>query len=219
MVSAPEKRNCQPKVKKNQKSNNYCDAANEIRKIRRRNQVYANRLPFKHLVKEFSKDLKKVCKTADIENIIQEASDAYVYGLFDGYSNICQDVAKRETDEFLVCLASLGLKELFSVLANDKKIVKAVKKSETPRDSLVPHIVNFNHNHQSHENPEANGNEVNQEEESQSRQTDNHHPRHHDHSEQSPSHHHHHHGEQISAAMRFIMRRISSNVSVSVQKD
>ena len=208
MVPAPstvQKSLSQQKIKRVKK---HGEVVKEIRRIRKSNLMYVNKLPYKHLLKVFSKDLKELCDEGESTvNILHESSQAYLAGIFDGYSNVCQNVAKKESTNFLLCLASLGLKKLISLIANDKNISKAAKESDHHfhRNSLAPHLEDLEHHHH-HQ---------------QDSQHDQHHHHHEHEHEEQPNHHHSQsdNNENIDAVIRNIMRRISSNVTVSVSRD
>ena len=223
MVPAPstvQKSISQQKIKRVKK---HGEVLKEIRRIRKSNQMYVNKLPYKYLLKVFSKDLQELCDEGEpTVNMLHEASQAYLAGIFDGYSNVCQNVAKKESTSFLLCLASLGLKKLISLIANDKNLSKAAKESDHHfhRNSLVPHLEDIEHHHD--HGHEHQGSEHNHHHHGHEHQGHNHH--HHHHHDEQPNTHHHHHSQQdnndnIDAVIRNIMRRISSNVTVSVSRD
>ena len=207
MVPAPEtfqKSLSQNKIRKVKSS---FAALKEIKKCRRASQMYVNRLPYKHLVKEFAADLKEICDEGEpINKMLQEASQAYLAGVFDGYSNVCQNVAQKESTNFMLCLASLGLKKLVSTMASDRNLSEAAKRSvhHFHRNSeLIPGLIEESHDHE-HEHDDQN---------------EHHHQHHH--------HHHHNHNpnnnerqsQHVDNVIQNIMRRISSNVTISVLRE
>ena len=226
MVPAPstvQKSLSQQKIKRVKK---HGEVLKEIRQIRKSNLMYVNKLPYKHLLKVFSKDLKELCDEGESTvNVLHEASQAYLAGIFEGYSNVCQSVAKKESTNFLLCLASLGLKKLISLIANDKSISKAAKESDHHfhRNSLVPHLEDMEHHHNHHhDNQQEHNHHHHNHQHDPQEEHNHHHHQHHEH--EGPSHHHHHRSQQgnndnIDAVIRNIMRRISSNVTVSVSRD
>ena len=233
MVSAPstfQKSLTQNKIKK---IKSHQATVKEIKRCRKNNLMYVNKLPYKHLINVFSKQMKELCENEDQSvNMLHEASQAYLSGIFEGYTNVCQSVAKKESTQFLLCLASLGLKKLVSVISNDKRIAAAAKKSEQHFHRNSIHLDNMedNEEHQHHHDHEHN--------QHQHHGHNNHHYHHHDshenhnHRHDSRENHNHHHenhdnhsrqnnndrSENIDNVIRHIMRRISSNVTVSVHR-
>ena len=206
MVAVPvsyQKSTSQQKVTK-VKSNS--SVLKEIRRSRKSNLMYVNKLPYKHLIKEFSKDMHDICENNNEQtvNVVNEASQAYLSGLFEGYS-VCQSVADKKHQSFLICLASLGLKNLFSVIANNKTIANAAKKSQLNYNYLSR---SENHDHHDHD-----------------------HDSHHQHNANYHEHiheHNHHSSENrnlgsnqahVDNVISHIRRRISSNVTISVLRD
>ena len=164
--------------------------------------MYVNRLPFKHLIKEFAKSLQKINgEEAPLNNTLHEASQAYLAGIFDGYSNVCQNVAKKESTDFLLCLASLGLKKLVSTIVTDKEVCDKVKRSRHHfhrNSEMNPNYLDGSHDHGHHE----------------------HHGHQHE-GHQAPRQQNNNVGQtqHINTVIQNIMRRISSNVTISVLRE
>ena len=192
----------------------------EIRKLKKNSEHFAKKVPYKHLLREFSSNMNALLEeeavTRKSVDILHQASQAYLSGIFADYSNVCQKVAKRESTSFLLYLASLGLKKLVSTVSEDKDIAMAARRSSH----------HFHHDDQFHIDGEWND---------LPNMEDNHH-----------HHHHHHHndlphiesdesddsddsddsGEEISNnnteltdIMRRVMSRISRNVTVTVLRE
>ena len=190
----------------------------EIRRSRQSNLMYVNKLPYKHLIKEFSKDMHDICENNNQQsvNVVNEASQAYLSGLFEDYT-VCQSVAEKKSKSFLICLASLGLKNLYYAIANNKNLANAAKKSELNYNYLR-HSGNHDHSDDDQDIYEF-------VEHSQHQHNANHHDHIHDH-HNSGGHHHTSQNihlrsdqERVQNVISHIRRRISSNVTVSVLRD
>ncbi|KAL9649651.1 hypothetical protein ABK040_003328 [Willaertia magna] len=69
----------------------------EIRKYQKSTELLIRKLPFQRLVKEIAQDYSVDCKfQASAINALQEASEAYLVGLFED-TNLCAAHAKRVT--------------------------------------------------------------------------------------------------------------------------
>lgn len=183
----------------------------EIRKCRKNTQMFVNKLPYKHLLKEFANDLHTISsEETPLVTMLHEASQAYLEGIFDGYSNVCQNVAKKERTGFLLTLASLGLKRLVTIMAEDKKLASRARASDHHfHRNLINNLLR-DHDH---------GND------------DNHHGHQNDHEHEHHHDHEHNHddnqqqetridqannNQRVDDVIQRIRRRISSNVTVSV---
>lgn len=173
--------------------------------------MFVNKLPYKHLLKEFANDLHTISsEETPLVTMLHEASQAYLEGIFDGYSNVCQNVAKKERTGFLLTLASLGLKRLVTIMAEDKELASRARASDHHfHRNLINNLLR-DHDH---------GND------------DNHHGHQNDHEHEHHHDHEHNHddnqqqetridqannNQRVDDVIQRIRRRISSNVTVSV---
>ena len=108
-------------------------AVREVRNMKKNSDLSINKLPYKHLLREFSSDMKSLIKEEEVSRksvkILHQASQAYLSGIFDGYTNVCQKVAKRESTSLLLFLASFGLNRVLASVAKDKDIARAARQS------------------------------------------------------------------------------------------
>ena len=108
-------------------------AVREIRKLKKNSGHFVNKLPYRHLLREFSTDMKTLIDEEAITRksvkTLHQASQAYLSGLFDGYTNVCPRVAKRESTALLLYLASLGLNRVVRTVAQDKHMALAARQS------------------------------------------------------------------------------------------
>ena len=190
----------------------------EIRKCRKNTQMFVNKLPYKHLLKEFANDLHTISsEESPLVTMLHEASQAYLDGIFDGYSNVCQNVAKKESTGFLPTLASLGLKRLVTTMAQDKELASRARASEHHFHRNLINNLHRDHDHGHHHD-------------------DNHHGHEHDHAHDHEHGHNHdqehnhnddnqqqetridqaNNNQRVDDVIQRIRRRISSNVTVSV---
>ena len=191
----------------------------EIRRSRRSNLMYVNKLPYKHLIKEFSKDMHEICENNNEQsvNVVNEASQAYLSGLFEDYT-VCQSVADKKSKSFLICLASLGLKNLYYAIANNKNLANSAKKSELNYNYLR-HSDNHDHDDDQdiyqfveHSHHQHNANYHEQMHENNHHNIGRHHPTSQNINLRSDQ-------ERVQNVISHIRRRISSNVTVSVLRD
>ena len=219
MVPAPTSCQKSLSLKKLKRTQVQSHSVREIRKCRKNTQMFVNKLPYKHLLKEFANDLHTISsEETPLVTMLHEASQAYLEGIFDGYSNVCQNVAKKESTGFLLTLASLGLKRLVTIMAEDKELASRARTSDHHFHRNLINNLNRDHDH-GHD--------------------DNHHDQHehehehqHDHEHDHQHHHVHNHNndnqqqesridqannnQRVDDVIQRIRRRISSNVTVSV---
>ena len=71
-------------------------AVREIKKCRQNIQQFVTRLPYKHLLKEFALDFKSLSSEDEpLFSMLDDASQAHLAGIFEGYDNVCQSVVKK----------------------------------------------------------------------------------------------------------------------------
>ena len=222
MVPAPPA-SCQKSLslKKLKKTQVHSHSVREIRKCRKNTQMFVNKFPYKHLLKEFANDLKGLSsEETPLVTMLHEASQAYLAGIFEGYSNVCQNVAKKESTGFLLSLASLGLGRLVTIMAGDKELAARARTSDHHFHRNLINNLNMDHDHGDHDHHHGD-------------HEHDHNDHHHDH----PDHHHEHeqddqnnidgeetreqanNNQRVEDVIQRIMRRISSNVTVSVLRD
>ena len=219
IVPAPTSCQKSLSLKKIKRTKVQSHSVKEIRKYRKNTQTFVNKLPYKHFLKEFANDLHTISsEETPLVTMLHEASQAYLEGIFDGYSNVCQNVAKKESTGFLLTLASLGLKRLVTIMAEDKELASRARTSDHHFHRNLINNLNRDHDH-GHD--------------------DNHHDQHehehehqHDHEHDHQHHHVHNHNndnqqqesridqannnQRVDDVIQRIRRRISSNVTVSV---
>ena len=225
MVPAPttwQKSLSLKKLKKNQMQSH---SVREIRKCRKNTLMFVNKLPYKHLLKEFANDLQAISsEESPLVSILHEASQAYLAGIFDGYSNVCQNVAKKESSNFLMTLASLGLKRLVTIMTEDKELASRARTSDHPFPRNLISNLHMDHDHSDDDHHHGHHNE-------------HHHNNDHDHDHHHHDHQHGHHhdhednqlqetgsiqaniNQRVDDVIQRIRRRISSNVTISVLRD
>ena len=148
----------------------------EIRKCRKNTQMFVNKLPYKHLLKEFANDLQAISsEESPLVNMLHEASQAYLAGIFEGYSNVCQNVAKKESSNFLMTLASLGLKRLVTIMTEDKELASRARASDHPFHRNLISNLHMDHDHSDEDHHHD------------------HHDEHHHNYDHDHDHHHDHH--------------------------
>ena len=82
--------------KKMKKQSAQSHAVREIKKCRQNIQQFVTRLPYKHLLKEFALDFKSLSSEDEpLFSMLDDASQAHLAGIFEGYDNVCQSVVKK----------------------------------------------------------------------------------------------------------------------------
>ena len=195
-------------------------AMREIRKLKKNSEHFVNRVPYKHLLREFSSQMSTLMEeeavTRKSVNILHQASQAYLSGIFADYSNVCQKVAKRESSSFLLYLASLGLKNLVSKISEDKDIANAAKESSYHfhdvdhfhNDIEWNDLPNFEASHHHHNHNDLPHIDSDDSDDSDASDTS-------DERDEERSNN----NTELSEIMRRVMSRISENVTVTVLRE
>ena len=190
-------------------------AMREIRKLKKNSEHFVNKVPYKHLLREFSSNMNTLLEeeavTRKSVNILHQASQAYLSGIFANYSNVCQKVAKRESTSFLLYLASLGLKNLVSAVSEDKDIAKAARESshhfhhvdlshnDSEWNDLPSLEANHHHHHHHHDLPHIDSDDSDDSDDNDEERSNN--------------------NTELTEIMRRVMNRISENVTVTVLRE